>query len=99
MTTHLHPDGLPLDDTPITDKLEDGCIEINEMSWATFADAAQQLERDKRRAEAQLAVAIKCLKSIKSYDSDVYDPINQALEEIKALGSAGTGNEVTGGGE
>jgi hypothetical protein len=91
MTTHLHADKLPLTDTPYTDQKElENKNQKHETKLYYALKASRKLERDKRTAEAQLAVALKMLERISFQENEknttLEDWAEEAITEIKAIG-------------
>jgi hypothetical protein len=94
MTTHLHPDGLPITDTPFVTFADEKCNEqdaTDSQKARIYRMAAVSLERDKRKAEAQLVVAMRPLENIVRNACEwntARDICVQALAEIKAIGES-----------
>ena len=104
MTTHLHSDGLPLTETPITYVKANFGHEEGKLWRYVEREFAEELERDKRKAEAQLAVAKRWLENIAcsflynyppEYTADAEDA-QKALAEIKAIETVGRTSETSG---
>ena len=87
MTTHLHPDGLPITDTPICDAWSHIIAGIG---WYLARGEAKLLEHRARKAEAQLAVAMKFMDWIVDPElrgwTDEIEFAKGLLAEIKAIG-------------
>lgn len=97
MTTHLHADGLAIDDSPICQMYE---IDTEENQITPHWQAvAFKLERNKRRAEAQLAVAVEVLKIAVREGYYLAGYAKTALAEINAIETAGRTSKTRGGGE
>jgi hypothetical protein len=83
MSKYLHPDGLSILDTPYCDKTID--CPVSEVY--RFMPVIEQLERDKRKVEAQLAVAVEFIKLAReTNDHYVEWASSWAQRKIKEIG-------------
>ena len=82
MTTHMHPDKLPIIATPIVDSQK---VAIKDFGDMVYFVVAEELEERARTAEAQLAVAVALL-DIYAADTGGTTRAKLALAEIAAIG-------------